>query len=49
MALITVVDNFALRDESRTPHGVRGLKSMNTGMLDQTVDSRTPHGVRGLK
>ena len=33
---------------SRTPHGVRGLKSDN---IEQAYYgySRTPHGVRGLK
>ena len=33
---------------SRTPHGVRGLKS--DAPLDLALPaSRTPHGVRGLK
>ena len=33
---------------SRTPHGVRGLKSIASPTII-TVSSRTPHGVRGLK
>ena len=33
---------------SRTPHGVRGLKSANQGKIISWL-GRTPHGVRGLK
>ena len=32
----------------RTPHGVRGLKSLYDEM-DGALKGRTPHGVRGLK
>ena len=32
----------------RTPHGVRGLKSI-LGMITRLTRCRTPHGVRGLK
>ena len=35
-------------DKSRTPHGVRGLKS-KAGPPLQRRPGRTPHGVRGLK
>jgi len=34
--------------ERRTPHGVRGLKSIPTGNKTAIL-CRTPHGVRGLK
>ena len=34
---------------SRTPHGVRGLKSTEESPLALVVAGRTPHGVRGLK
>ena len=33
---------------SRTPHGVRGLKS-NVSLRPYPARRRTPHGVRGLK
>ena len=33
----------------RTPHGVRGLKSIDIKVADYVIISRTPHGVRGLK
>ena len=36
------------RQGSRTPHGVRGLKS-DWSVLWLHPSSRTPHGVRGLK
>ena len=35
--------------QSRTPHGVRGLKSVLIPRLAQDQERRTPHGVRGLK
>ena len=34
---------------SRTPHGVRGLKSGPCRSCVLTCPRRTPHGVRGLK
>ena len=34
---------------SRTPHGVRGLKSVNFDGANFAELRRTPHGVRGLK
>ena len=36
------------QERSRTPHGVRGLKSVRCAAL-AVCDGRTPHGVRGLK
>ena len=36
-------------DSSRTPHGVRGLKSCNCLRSFYKTLGRTPHGVRGLK
>ena len=35
--------------QSRTPHGVRGLKSPEEQTPSYLNQSRTPHGVRGLK
>ena len=35
-------------DESRTPHGVRGLKCYEFDGIFNLL-GRTPHGVRGLK
>ena len=34
---------------SRTPQGVRGLKSLLAGLQTTQVHRRTPQGVRGLK
>ena len=34
--------------KGRTPHGVRGLKSVAT-IIANLFERRTPHGVRGLK
>ena len=34
--------------DSRTPHGVRGLK-LNEFLFFLIIAGRTPHGVRGLK
>ena len=37
-----------MSSQSRTPHGVRGLKCLDVG-ADRSERGRTPHGVRGLK
>ena len=33
----------------RSPHGLRGLKSLISKNLHITLHSRSPHGLRGLK
>ncbi len=36
-------------DESRSPHGERGLKFALAWILERLYHSRSPHGERGLK
>ena len=39
---------YSVREQGRTPRGVRGLKSAWT-CVNAPLESRTPRGVRGLK
>ena len=39
---------YATADESRSPHGERGLKLLPIGDMHKT-SGRSPHGERGLK
>ena len=40
---------YQFNPESRTPHGVRGLKQAVIASISTPPSRRTPHGVRGLK
>ena len=40
---------FGGTEAGRTPHGVRGLKSLYDYIITRLCRCRTPHGVRGLK
>ena len=46
---MTINDLYHEIAESRTPHGVRGLKYPQAEKALHLRGGRTPHGVRGLK